>query len=231
MKVRDVMTTDVIAVAPATPLKEVAEQLFRNRISGVPVTDDGRRVLGVVSEMEILRLETGDDQRPHVLDWLLLGPRLPKLEARTAGEAMTSPSITVEPERDVADAARLMTERRVNRLPAVDPDGTLIGIVTRADLVRAFVRTDSEIDRELREDVARETLWIDPADLWISVADGEVRLAGKIETKADAQLLEYFASRVPGVVSVHSTLRWRVDAPHLQRSDPRMPIPPRGRRQ
>lgn len=140
---------------------------------------------------------------------------------------MTSPAIVIRPERSVDEAARLMTQKRVNRLPVVDAEGTLLGIVSRADVVRAFVRSDEEIERELREEVAVGTLWIDPGDLWITVRDGEVHLAGEVDSKADAELLEYFASRVPGVVSVRSTLRWRIEKARLERSDPRVPIPRR----
>jgi CBS domain-containing protein len=229
MKVRNVMTTEVIAVAPDVRMKEVARQLVRHGISGVPVTDEERRVLGVVSETDIVRAEAGDAPEPGLMSRVLLGERPPKLDARTAAEAMTSPAITVSPESDVADAARLMTEKGVNRLPVVAGDGALEGIVTRADLVRAFVRSDEEIERELREEVALDTLWIDPADFWLSVREGEVRLSGKVDSKADARLLEHFASRVPGVVSVHSTLRWRVDEPRLPRSDPRIPVAQRNR--
>jgi CBS domain-containing protein len=218
IRVREILTEDVVSVTPATSLRSVAELLVRHRISGVPVVDDRGRVVGVVSEADIVSKETG----PH-------GGResLAKLAARTAAEAMTAPAITVDSECRVADAARLMSGRGVNRLPVVDKAGTLAGIVTRADLVRAFVRSDVEIERELREDVVLRTLWIDPAEMWISVTDGEVRLSGKVDTKADAELLEYFASRVPGVVSVHSTLRWRIDKPQLPRSSPRVPIPTR----
>jgi CBS domain-containing protein len=224
IKVRDVLSADVIVVAPEAPLKEVAELLFQHRISGVPVTDRDGKVLGVVSEADFVRKEASSDAgRKRAREG-------PVLEARTAGEAMTSPAITVGPECDVYEAARLMTDRRVNRLPVTDAEGKLVGIVTRADLVRAFVRSDDEIERELREEVVLRTLWIDPEDVWISVDAGEVRLAGKLGTKADAELLEYFASRVPGVVSVHSTLRWQIDEPRLQRSDPRIPIPQRGTR-
>jgi CBS domain-containing protein len=120
-----------------------------------------------------------------------------------------------------------MAEQGVNRLPVVDAHGALAGIVTRADVVRAFVRSDAELERELREEVAVGTLWIDPADVWITVDEGQVRLAGEVDTKADAELFEYFASRVPGVVSVRSTLRWRIDKPRLPRSDPRVPAAPR----
>jgi CBS domain-containing protein len=221
MRVREVLTTDVVTVTPATPLRSVAELLLRNHISGVPVVDELGKVLGVVSEADIVWKEAAADGGRPVRTWLA------KLEARTAGEAMTSPAITVGADYRVADAARLMSRRGVNRLPVVDDEGTLTGIVTRADLVRAFVRTDEEIERELRDDVVLRTLWIDPVDLWITVADGEVRLAGKVDTRADAELLEFFASRVPGVVSVHSTLRWRTDKTRLARSDPRVPIPER----
>ena len=110
----------------------------------------------------------------------------------------------------------------------LDQTGTLVGIVTRADLVRAFVRSDEEIEHELRDDALR-TLWIDPDRLEIGVEQGEVTLAGELDTKADAEPLEQFASRVPGVVAVHSRLRWRVEKPKLPRSDPRVPQPPRFR--
>jgi CBS domain-containing protein len=226
MKLGELMTKDVVAVSPETPLREVAELLARHRISGVPVVDEERRVVGVVSEADIVRKEAGEELRSGLLAWILSEKHPGRLEARTAGEAMTSPPLTAPPERDVAEAARLMTQRQVNRLPVVDPLGQLIGIVTRADLVRAFIRSDEEILRELRDDVVLGVLWIDPARIEISAKDGEVTLAGEVDTKADAVLLERFAARVPGVVAVRSQLRWRVDEPRLPRSDPRVPQPP-----
>jgi CBS domain-containing protein len=227
MKVEDMMTRDVITVAPQSPLKAVAETLARHRISGVPVVDEGR-VLGVVSEADILEKEAAEE-RPGALGRLLgrAGSEAKKA-ARTAGEAMTSPAVTVPPLRDVAQAARLMVDRGINRLPVVNEDGGLVGIVTRADLVRAFVRSDEEIARELREDVVVGTLWMDAEELDISVEGGEVTLSGEVDQKANAELLERFAGRVPGVVSVRSELRWRVDKPKVPHSDPHVPQPPRG---
>lgn len=214
MKVRDVMTAKVVTASADTPLREIAETLARHRISGLPVTDSEQRVLGVVSEADLLRLAAGErDPRAGT-------------EA-TAGAAMSAPAFVIQPERSVAEAARLMSEHGVNRLPVVDAEGRLVGIVTRADIVRAFARSDAEIERELREEVVVDTLWIDPADVWVDVRDGVVRLAGEVETKADAELIEYFSSRVPGVVSVRSTLRWRKEKARLERSDPRVPAPPR----
>ena len=231
MKVRELMTEDVIAVGPDTPLKEVAEILAARRISGLPVVDEERKVLGVVSEADILVKESGPEPRHGgLLGWLLGGglPEDERLSARTADEAMTAPAITVEAEKHVSQAARLMTEEAIKRLPVVDSEGVLIGIVTRADLIRAFTRSDAEIEREIKEDVVRRTLWIENGNLDLRVEDGEVRLAGKLERRSDAELLPQFVARVPGVVAVHSTLRWEWDDRKASlESNPRVPIPPR----
>ncbi len=213
MKVKDVMTKEVRTVTSETPLKEVAEILAELGISGLPVVEDGK-VVGVVSEADILFKEQG--QRPARRG--LLGALLDdgadleaKLRARTAGEAMSAPAITIAPTRPSAEAAARMIEEHVNRLPVVDDEGKLVGIVTRADLVRAFVRSDEEIAREIREDVVMHTLWIAPESVAVSVQDGEVTLNGQVETKADAELLPAFVQRVPGVVSVVSKLTWQVE--------------------
>jgi CBS domain-containing protein len=139
---------------------------------------------------------------------------------------MTSPAIVIAPQRPVAEAARVMVERKVNRLPVVDDLG-LVGIVTRADLVRAYVRPDEELEREIRDDVAGRALAIDPNELEITVEQGAVTLAGEVERPVDAELLERFTEAVPGVVSVHSELRPRLGEATLPASDPR--VPPRQR--
>jgi len=237
MKVQDVMTRDPKTVSPEASLKEVAQVLMDGRISGLPVVDESGAVVGVVSEADIIGKEAGARPEQSLIGRLLHGvPDESKLDARTAAEAMTSPAITIAGNREVAEAARIMTEKSVarimteksvNRLPVVGDGGNLVGIVTRADLVRAFLRSDTEIEEELREGVIARKLWIDPSDLQITVEHGEVALRGKVETRTDAELLEYFATRVPGVVSVHSTLHWTVDEPRLPRSDPHVPEPPR----
>jgi CBS domain-containing protein len=225
MKVEDVMTKKVIALAPQTRLKTVAETLAAHRISGVPIVEDGR-VIGIVSEADIVEKEAAEPG-PSLLGRLLgRRPLSAKKAARTARDAMSSPAITVPPQCDVAQAARLMVEHRINRLPVLTDEGGLVGIVARADLVRAFIRSDAEIRRELREEVAVKTLWIDTERLEIGVEDGRVTLAGEVDLKADAELLERFAWRVPGVVSVRPKLRWRIDEPEVPRSNPRVPQPP-----
>jgi len=209
MKVKDVMTTDVVTVGPNDSLKQVATTLAGRGISGVPVVDEAGSLLGVVSEADILFKERGPaERRGGLLAWLLEPDAPQKLEARTAGQAMTAPARTIGPERPVPEAAGRMLEEGVNRLPVVDDEGKLLGIVARADLVRAFVRSDADIERELREDVVLRTLWIAPEDLSISVENGNVKLGGQVETKNDAELVEAFARRVPGTVSVVSNLTW-----------------------
>lgn len=231
MRISDLMTKAVVTARPDTPLKEVAETLAARRISGLPVVGEEGRVLGVVSEADILVKERGPEPRHGgVLGWLLGGgtAEAQRLAARTAGEAMTAPAITIEAEKHVSQAARLMTDERIKRLPVVDPRGALVGIVTRADLVRAFTRSDAEIEREIEDDVVRRTLLIENGNLDIRVEGGEVRLAGKLQRRSDAELLPPFVARVPGVVAVHSTLSWEWDDrnPSLE-SNPRVPIPSR----
>jgi CBS domain-containing protein len=210
MKIFDVMTKDVMTVTPEATLRQVAEVLSGFGISGLPVVEDGR-VVGVVSEADVLAKERGDAPRRSSLFGLLLddGAGLTaKLEARTAAEAMTSPAVTISPERPLAEAAARMLDEGVNRLPVLQEDGTLVGIVTRADLVRAFVRSDEEIAREVEEDVILRTLWIAPERIEVSVEDGDVQISGHVESRAEADLLPEFVRKVPGVVSVSSSLTW-----------------------
>lgn len=204
------MTRDVITVTPDTSLKDVARLLVANRISGVPVCGPNGEVLGVVSEADILRKEEGispDLARP--LAWLVrrLDGELDKIGARTAGEAMTAPAITVRPTQHTSDVARLMVDYTINRVPVV-AGGRLVGIVSRADLVRAFIRSDEEIEREIREDVLLEIMLLGPEDIDLSVENGRVVMSGHLTTREDAEILERCVRRIPGVLEVEADLRW-----------------------
>jgi CBS domain-containing protein len=214
MKVEDVMAREVATVSPETSLKDVATLLVEQGISGLPVVDGSGEVVGVISEADILMKERAPaEKRGGVLGWLL-EPSDPqaeaKLDARTAGDAMTSPAITVGSGESVPKAAALMVERGINRLPVVE-DGTLVGIVTRADLVRAFVREDALIAKEIRDEVILRQFWIDPESLAVSVTNGEVSLRGQVEKRSVAELLASVVERLPGVVAVDSRLTWRED--------------------
>jgi CBS domain-containing protein len=213
MKIEQLMQRDVVTATPETTLKEVARLLTRHHISGVPVCDADGGVLGVVSEADILHKEEGGPPAHGGIAGRLRGRRREDerwLHARTAAEAMTAPALTVTPAATAAAAARLMSTRGVNRLPVLD-DGRLVGIVSRADLVRAFQRSDEEIEEEIVGDVLLGELWISPREVRISVVDGVVELAGRLDNRTEAELLAGYVRRVPGVVDVRADLTWRVD--------------------
>jgi len=206
MLVREVMTTDVVTVEESTPLKEAALLLAERRISGVPVVDADRKVVGVLSEADVLAQERGRAIRQPGLLGLVFDPDAvwrEKAGARTAGEAMSSPAIVIGPHRPVHAAASLMLEDDVNRLPVVQ-HGRLLGIVTRADLVRAFVRDDAELQREIVGEVFGRALWLNPDRLTVTVEDGVATVFGSLATAADDQAMRELVARVPGVVSVVS---------------------------
>jgi CBS domain-containing protein len=210
MKVKDVMTRSVITVEPRTTLKDVARLMVQRRVSGMPVIDDDGSVLGVVSEGDILAKERGRAGNGSLLDHLLEvnGSETVKHDARDAADAMTSPPVTIRPDRPVAEAASMMLDRCVNRLPVVDRHGNLVGIVTRADLVRAFVRADDVIEREIRNDVILHALWSTPERFRIEVEGGEVTIEGEVSDAESAAMLASFVERVPGVVGIRSRITW-----------------------
>jgi predicted transcriptional regulator len=123
---------------------------------------------------------------------------------------MTAPAVTIPPSSSATAAARLMIEQGVNRLPVVTQDGRVVGIVTRADLVRAFTRPDAEIAMEIQTDILERVLWAEPSAVGISVREGEVEVAGELETSTDVAIFEKLVGRVPGVVSVQSSVTARI---------------------
>jgi CBS domain-containing protein len=207
MKVSDAMTRDVVTVAPETTLKDAAGELVRHRISGLPVVDLLRRVVGVVSEADVVAKEVDERPTGSALRRFLEGPPVDdRFYARTVAEAMTAPALTIEPGRPLAQAASIMLAEGVNRLPVVDDEGRLVGLVTRGDLVKAFARDDTEIGRELVE-MIRDDLWMDPSEFEIEVVHGRVTITGDVENEADARVIRTLARRIPGVVEVISKLR------------------------
>jgi len=216
MTVGDVMTTSVVTVKGSTPLKEVAQVLVERGISGLPVVDDVGRAVGVVSEGDLLFKESGAEVlRTHRLGRLLgdqkaAKAREQKLKATTAGEAMTSPAITVRPNQTLAEAARLMTGQLINRLVVVDGE-KLVGIVTRADLVRAFVRADDELADTIRQEVLLRIMWLDPAGFRVHVARGVATITGHVERRSTAEAIESAIAMVPGIVGVTADITWSLE--------------------
>jgi CBS domain-containing protein len=221
MTVREAMTASVVAVRAATPLKEVARLLVEHRISGLPVVDDDGMVLGVVSEADFLMKEQGAEAIPHRPLARIFGEsqssrsQQAKVDALTAGEAMTAPAVTIEPGRRIIEAAAIMTARGLNRLPVVE-DGRLVGIVTRADLVRAYVSSDDELVRTIREEVLLRTLWLDPVPFDVQVADGVASIRGRVERRSTAEMIERAVTLVPGIVDVNAAIEWSLDDRQLE---------------
>ncbi len=234
LTVRTVMTRNVISATPSTPLKDVAQLMVDRRISGLPVVDDEGHVLGVVSEADFLVKEQGTDAVHHRRLARFFGEaaetrdQLAKLGAVTAGEAMSSPAVVASPSTGISEAAAVMTTRRLNRLPVVEND-RLVGIVTRADLVRAYVRSDSELTTTVREDVLRRIMWVDPAAFTVIVQDGVVAISGRVERRSTAEAIERSIAFVPGVVGVHAAIGWELDDARLEPAsiDPVFPFGPR----
>jgi len=131
--VKDVMTTQVVAVRRDTTFKEMAATLRRYRVSAFPVVDDHEKVIGVVSEADMLPKEVLSD--PGMVTGLLHHREVRKAEGLTAGDLMTHPAVTVSPDDSVGHAARLMHSLRIKRLPVVNSGGQLIGIISRSDVL------------------------------------------------------------------------------------------------
>lgn len=231
MKIREVMSRDVVALRPETPLKEVVRLMTTYGISGLPVIDEAGTVLGVVSEADFLIKGRGVVRNGGGTLGRILGKGATsktiraKVEAATAGEMMTAPAVTIDPDAPLRQAATLMIERGINRLP-VTHEGRLVGIVTRADLLRAYLRPDDELRRVIRDDIILRTLWVAPERVEVQVSEGVVRLAGTLDRRSATEALVALVSHLDGVVAVESELRW-----HFDDSEVRLPeedLVPRG---
>ncbi|NED73765.1 CBS domain-containing protein [Streptomyces sp. SID9944] len=205
--VEDLMTHAVVRVRRDTSFKDLVRTLADNGVSAVPVVDDLGRPVGLVSEADLLRTVAG---RPDPAG-LLAEPRRDGVlgqasEEATAGELMTAPPVCARPGWSVVEAARTMDAHTVKRLPVVDETGVLVGIVSRADLLRVFLRRDEAIREEIAGDVLVHTLGLSPADLTVTVADGRVALAGSVTDRSLVPVIEQLCRGVDGVVSVSTDI-------------------------
>jgi CBS-domain-containing membrane protein len=221
--VQDVMTREVVAARGPTPFKELVRLLNQHRVTAVPVLDDtGRLVVGVVSESDLTLKEVAPLREAHTPAFETAQHRGERAKAAslTAAELMTAPAVTVGPEELVATAARHMYDRRVKRLPVVDHSGALVGIVTRADLLKVFLRSDDELRFDVLDHVIGDLVPLPPGAVEVEVSDGVVRLTGRVRRRSQALTLEKVTGAVDGVVAVESRLTWQVDDVDVQ------PVPP-----
>jgi len=216
--VADVMTRGVVAVGPDTDFKTCVRQMQEHQVSALPVVDSDRRLVGIVSEADLLAKERRRGERRP-----LLGIRWEDDGAaagRTAGEVMTSPAICISPEASIPEAARLMYREAVKRLPVVDGKGVVVGIVSRADLLKTFTRSDEAIRHDVVSDVITRALFLDLKSLQVEVVSGIVKLSGELETRSLCNLLVEMVGRIEGTVAVESKLTWRLDDSRLRVDKP-----------
>ena len=212
-RVRDVMTQQVVTVDEHASFKDVAMLIAERRVSAVPVLDREGRVLGIVSEADLVLKEEYPAGRPE--GRLFQGRRQRIAQAKAAGdtaaELMTSPAVTVGPDASVAEAARLLHRHGIKRLPVVDPAGPLLGILSRADLLKVFLRSDADISREIRQQVLMRAMWMNPDTVVVDVRDGGVTLTGQLERRSLIPITVSLVRGLDGVVEVVDRLTFELD--------------------
>ncbi|MDA2979177.1 MAG: CBS domain-containing protein [Actinomycetota bacterium] len=206
------MTTDVLTIGREASLKEAATVMVNGGISGLPVVDDQRHVIGIITEADFVSAEADRSwgrQRRRLLANVFGESNSPI--ASTVGDVMTANIETIDRGSSVTEAARRMSDLGVKRLPVVTPDGTLEGIISRADVMAAFARPDDELKFEIESDVIERIMRLEPDSISVAVVDGSVTLSGTVETKSESRLIEELAVRVEGVVGVDSKLMYTHD--------------------
>ena len=209
--VKDVMTTRVVSVRKDASFREMAAALREHRVSAFPVVDGDGKVIGVVSEADMLAKEAlGSEPQgmPGMITGLLRHKEQAKARGITAGDLMSSPPVTVTPEDTIERAARLMYTRKVKRLPVVDAGAHLVGIISRTDVLAIFDRPDEEIRTEIRDQVIRDAFLVDPATLGVIVKEGVVTLGGRPENNDVGHQIVERIRHVPGVVAVRDRLSY-----------------------
>jgi CBS-domain-containing membrane protein len=212
-RVRDVMTQDVVTADAHASFKEVARLLVEHRVSALPVLDGEGRVAGIVSEADLMLKEEFPEGPPEAR--LFQGRRRRQTRAKVAGataaELMTSPAVTIGPDASVAEAVRLLHRHGIKRLPVVDPAGPLLGIVSRADLLRVFLRSNADISREVRQQVLMLAMWMNPDTVAIDVRGGVVTLTGQLERRSLIPITVSLVRGLDGVVDVVDRLSFELD--------------------
>ncbi|MBQ1043111.1 MULTISPECIES: CBS domain-containing protein [unclassified Micromonospora] len=220
--VADVMTRDVAAVTEQTPYREIVDVLVRKRISGVPVVDSFHRVLGVISEADLLHKveRAGHPDERRVFEGRRRRTAREKADALVAADLMTAPPVTTHERASLAATARLMDREAVKRVPVLDDLGRLSGIVTRGDLLRVHLRTDAEIREEVVHEVLRRVLSVRDGLVTVQVRGGEVTMDGRLDRRSAVDLAGRLAGQVAGVVAVHNTIGYDLDDTTLMELDP-----------
>jgi CBS domain-containing protein len=217
--VEDVMTREVIAAPQETPFTELVRLMQEHRVSGVPVVDGGGKLFGIVTEADLLIAEEEQvEQRGRgrsLLEWFVHPKRLAAAQARSEDlrvrDVMTPEVVTATPEMRVRDAVKVLLDAGVKRLPVVDGDGRVVGIASRRDLLKPFLRSAEDINEEIVQEVVLRAMWLDPAAIGVEVNRGVVTLEGQVDRKSTKQILAEMVRRVDGVVGVEDRVTYEQD--------------------
>jgi CBS domain-containing protein len=202
------MTSRVVAVRKDASFKEMVARMRNAHISAFPVIDHAGKVVGVVSEADMLNKEADQATSSGTVAGLLHFRFHEKAAGVTAGELMTSPAVTIGPDAPVVEAARLMRDRRVKRLPVVNGTGHLIGVISRTDVLSVFTRPDTEIRHEVTEEAIRGGTLVRPQGFSVTVHDGVVTVSGRPENDRAGRDLIEAVRHIEGVVTVLDELSY-----------------------
>ncbi|MGG7569347.1 CBS domain-containing protein [Streptomyces sirii] len=200
--VSDVMTQTVVAIGQEARFKEIVETMEQWKVSALPVLAGEGRVIGVVSEADLLLKEEFRETDPDRMEQLRRSDAVRKAGAVTAGELMSTPAVTVHAGDTLAQAARTMAYKSVKRLPVVDSEGLLQGIVSRSDLLKVFLRSDEDLAAEVRTEVVDRLFGEAAKELSVSVTDGLVTLSGRLRNVSLIPVAARLVRAVEGVVNV-----------------------------
>jgi CBS domain-containing protein len=214
---RDVMTSPVITARTDARVRDLVALMVTHHISGIPILTPAGELVGIVTEGDLLYKEleprpaepTGIVARLPLRSVAEAMERARKAQGVRADEIMTSPVVTVTEATPVREIAQLMVRHRINRVPVVRA-GKVVGIVSRNDILKAFTRSDAELQTAIRESL-RHDLWIDITRVSIAVKDGVVSLEGVVDRRSEKELAEKWAAMADGVVGLHSRLTYEVD--------------------
>ncbi|MGW6930798.1 CBS domain-containing protein [Lentzea sp. NPDC054927] len=220
--VASLMTREVITADVECPFKDLVQLLEDNKISAVPVLDGGYPV-GVVSEADLLPKEEfrgGTEDAPGLFAGRATKHRWEQASGVTARDVMTSPVKSIAPDLAASAAARELAATGVRRLFVMDSDGALVGVLSRRDLLKLFVREDEELRTTIRDEIFGRMLWVDPDSLYVAVTDGVVTVQGQLDRQSEVEIAEHLIRVLPGVVDVHNQLRagWN-DTTHTRQTE------------
>ena len=208
--VGDLMTKSVVTVREDSTFRGLVELMHKCRVSALPVVDASGAILGVVSEADLLVKEDPDVLVPRFFDRRVRRIDRGKATAVLARDLMTAPAVTVPEDAAVPDAAHMMRRRGVKRLFVTDAAGKVVGVVSRADLLLAFLRPDADIAGDV-EELLRHDASVIPGTFKVHVEDGVVHVEGKVEHRTSEAELVAEIRAIEGVVSVDAHVTWDLD--------------------